>query len=176
MILIRKLLAGERYLHRENVHELFFAAFIIIILNDVDNSVPYDIGDIHTDTFTHQGVTTFLIDDGTLYVHHNIIFNQSFTNTEVILFHLLLCTFDALGNHRVLNHFAFLEAQTVHNTGNTLRGKQTHQLIFQRNIEHRTTWVTLTTGTTTQLAVHTAAFMTLSTDDGKTTSILYILG
>ena len=39
-------------------------------------------------------MAAFRIDNRTLLVHHVVIFQQAFTDTEVVFFYLLLCTFD----------------------------------------------------------------------------------
>ena len=104
---------------------------IVVVVDDVDGAVPDDVGDIHTDTLTHQGVATLLVDHGTLLVHHIIVLDQTLTDTEVVLLNLLLGTLNTLGNHRTLNHLTILETKLVHHIGNTLRGKQTHQLILE---------------------------------------------
>ena len=44
-------------------------------------------------------MTTLLIDYGTLFVHHIIIFDKTLTDTEVVLLNLLLCSLDTLGDH-----------------------------------------------------------------------------
>ena len=47
--------------------------------------------------------------------------------------------------------------------------EQTHQIIFQRNIETGFTRISLSTGTSTQLIINTTGFMTLGTNDFQTT-------
>ena len=113
------------------MQELLLASLIIIVLDDVDHTVPNDIGDIHTNTLSHQGMTALLIDNSTLLVHHIIILNQALTDSKVVFLNLLLGTLNTLGDHRTLNHLAILETKLVHHIGNTLRGKQTHQLILE---------------------------------------------
>ena len=54
-------------------------------------------------------------------------------------------------------------------------GEDAHQRIFQRQVEARGTWVTLTTGTTTQLVVDTAGLVTLGTNNAQTTSLFDLL-
>src|SRR5574344_2191753 len=71
----------------------------------------------------------------------------------------------------MFNHLAIFEAHTVHHSCDTLRREQTHQIIFERNEEYRRTRISLTTGTTTQLAVDTTGFVTLRTDDSQTTGL-----
>ena len=137
------------------------------------HAVPDGVGDIHSDAFSHQGVATLAVNHGTLFVHHIIIFQQTLTDTEVVFLHLLLRTLDVFGDDGAFDTFTLLETKTVHHPGYALAGKQTHQFVFKTHIEHRTTRVALTTGTTTQLPVHTAALMTLSTDDGQTACCLH---
>ena len=95
VITFDKLLISERTFHREHLYELFLASLVVVVLDDVYHAVPDDIRNIHSDTFTHKSVTTFLIYYGTLFVHHVVVLEQAFTNTEVVLFDLLLCTFYA---------------------------------------------------------------------------------
>ena len=101
-------------------------------------------------------MTTFGVDEVTLLVHDIIVFDESFTDTEVVLLYFLLRTFDRGRDHRVLDHLAFLEAHTVHDRSDTLGAEHTHQVVLEGNVEDRRTRVTLTTGTSTELSVHTA--------------------
>ena len=91
---------------------------------------------------------TLCINEVTLLIHHIIIFDESLTDTEVILLHFLLRTLDTVGDHAVLNHLAFLEAHSVHHTCDTLATEHTHQVIFQTHVEYGATRISLTTGTT----------------------------
>ena len=121
-------------------------------------------------------MVAFRVDDITLLVHHVIILNEAFTNTEVILLHFLLRTLDRRRNHIMLNHLALLEAHLIHESSQTIRAEHTHQVIFHADIEHTATWVTLTTRTTTQLTVHTATLVAFGTDDSQTACILHLFG
>ena len=94
-LLVGELLFGEGHLHSEEMQEFLLAAFVVVALNNRRHTVPDGVGDIHADTLTHQGVTTLLVDNRTLFVHHVIIFQQTLTDTEVVLLYLLLCALDA---------------------------------------------------------------------------------
>ena len=52
-------------------------------------------------------------------------------DTEVVLLYLLLCTLNALRDHRSLDTLTLLEAETVHDLGDTLRTELTHQIILE---------------------------------------------
>ena len=67
-----------------------------------------------------------LVDDRTLLVHHIIILQQALTDTEVVLFFLLLGALDAVVYHLGLDHLAILEAKLVHDAGNAIVGEETH--------------------------------------------------
>jgi len=71
------------------------------------------------------------VDCGTLLVHHVIVFEQTLTDTEVVFLHLLLCSFDALGDEWAFDTLAFLKSEAVHYLSNTLRSEETHQFVFQ---------------------------------------------
>ena len=76
--------------------------------------------------------------------------------------------FDRPRHHTGLDHFSLFEAHTVHQLGDTLRAEQAHQVILERYEEERGARVALTPGTAAQLAVHTARFVALGTDDRQT--------
>lgn len=98
----------------------------------------------------------FFVDDLALGVHHVVVFEQSFTDTEVVFFDLALGPFDGLGNHRVFNHLALFKSETVHYLGDAFRAEQSHEVVFERYVEYRRTRVALSSGTTTQLTVDAA--------------------
>ena len=75
----------------------------------------------------------------------------------------------------MLNHIAFLVAHAVHQSSNALRLEQAHEVVFQRHIKLRSTWITLTSGTTPQLAVYPARFVAFGTDDGQTTRSFHLV-
>ena len=168
-----ELFLSEWTFHCKNLQELFLAAFIVIVLNDIYTTVPNNVRDIHTDTLTHQSMTTLFIDNRTLFIHYVIIFQQTLTDTEVVFFNLLLSTLNTIWNHWTLNTLTIFKAESIHYLSNTLGSEETHQLIFKWYIEYWWTRVTLTTSTTTKLTVYTTALMTLCTNDSQTTSILH---
>ena len=132
-----KLLGSEWNLHGRDLEEVLLGALVVVVVDDIEHAVPDDVGDVHTDTLAHQGVAALLVDHGTLLVHHVVVLREVLTDTEVVLLHLALCTLDALADHWTLDTLAVLEAQAVHHLGNTLRGEETHQFVFQRYIEDR---------------------------------------
>ena len=135
VVLVDELFAGEGTLHGEYLDELLLAAFIIVLLDDVDHAVPDGVRDVHADALTHQGVTAFRVDHGALLVHDVVVLQQAFTNAEVVFLDLLLGTLYLLGNHRTLQHLALLETELVHDGSDTLRTEQAHQLVLQRDEE-----------------------------------------
>ena len=71
-------------------------------------------------------MVALLVDDRTLLVHHIIILQQALTDTEVVLFFLLLGALDAVVYHLGLDHLAVLETKLVHDAGNAIVGEETH--------------------------------------------------
>ena len=135
LLLVAEFVFVERYLHGQCLQDVHLAVLVVGSLYGVDATVPYHIHDIHTDALTHQCVAALGVDYGTLLVHHVVVFQQTFTDTEVVFLHLLLCPFDGLGYHAVLNHLTLLEAQLVHDAGNAVGREESHQVIFQRDEE-----------------------------------------
>ena len=58
----------------------------------MEYTVPYHVRDIHTDTLSHECVTTTFVDDLTLLVHYVIVLKETLTDTEVVFLNFLLCT------------------------------------------------------------------------------------
>ena len=81
-------------------------------------------------------MAAFLVDDGTLFVHDVVIFEQALTDAEVVFFHFLLRPLDARINHRRFDHLALFEAQLVHDVGDAFRGEQAHEVVFERDEEN----------------------------------------
>ena len=93
---VDKLFLCERHFHSEDMNEFLFASLVVIIFDNVHHTVPERVRDIHSYAFSHEGMASFAIYDGTLFVHHVVIFEQSFTHSEVVFLHLALCSFYAL--------------------------------------------------------------------------------
>ena len=121
-------------------------------------------------------MTALFVDHGALLVHHVVVFEQVLTRTEVVFFDLLLCAFDALADHAGLDHLAVLETEFIHDTSNAFGGEKTHEFVFERNVEDGASDVTLTTCTTTKLAIDTTAVVTLRADDGQTAGSTHFVG
>ena len=173
-----ELVLVEGHLHGKGLEHLFFQSEVVVRLTgigeDAFGGVVNHVGDVHADAFAHQCVVALGVDEVTLLVHHVVVFNQAFADTEVVLLHFLLCAFDGVGNHRVLNHLAFLESHPVHDGGYTFGAEHTHQVVLQADIEDGATGVTLTSGTSAQLSVHTAALVAFRTDDSQTARLFHL--
>ena len=105
------------------------------------------------------------IDDGTLLVHDVVVVEQRLADFKVMAFHALLGVFDGPGNHVVLDGLAFLHPQLLHQPGKAVRTEETHQVVFEREVEARGAGVALTPGTAAQLVVDAAAFVAFGAED-----------
>ena len=166
-------LRREWIFHGEDGEEHLLASLKVVVLHDIDHAVPDHIGDIHADTLSHERMTATFVNHLTLLIHDVIVFEEALTDSEVVLLHLLLSALDGLVDHRMFNHLTLLESESVHDVGDTVGSEETHELVLQRHIEDGRAWVTLTSCTSTKLAVHTAALMPLRTDDGQTSRRLH---
>ena len=120
----------------EQLHLEAFVVFrILVFVDELLTEVVHHVVEVDGETLAEQGVTALLVDDFTLGVHHVVVFEQVLTHAEVVLFDLLLCLLNLLGDHRVLDDFAFLQAHTVHDASDTLGAEHTHQIVFQRDVE-----------------------------------------
>ena len=111
--------------------ELFVIFIPFKLSHNKRTTIEECIVQIKRQTLTKQGIPTTGINNFTLRIHHIIIFQQSFTDTEIIFFYFFLGTFDRFSNHAMLNHIAFFMSQFIHPSTQTITTKQTHQIIFQ---------------------------------------------
>ena len=102
-----------------------------------------------------QNTQTLCINDLTLLIHDLVIFQQVLSDTKVVILDLFLCTFDGVGKHLMFDLLAFFHAKRIEDTHQTFRTEQTHQVIFQRNIEAGFTRISLSTGPASQLVIDT---------------------
>ena len=136
LALVYKLLAAERTFHGKHFHEFILASLIVVFLYDAYNAVPNDVRDVHADALAHECMLALFVYNGTLLVHHVVVFEQALTYAEVVFLNLFLCMLDAARNHRALDTVALLKPELVHHACNALACKKTHKLVFKRNIEH----------------------------------------
>ena len=125
--------------------------------------------DAVTQVFPIQHAFSFAVNDFSLFIHDLVIFQQLFTDGKVVAFHFFLGTFDGLCQHTCFDGFIFCHTHGIHDLHCFFGAEQTHQIIFQRDVETGFTGVTLTTGTTAQLVIDTSGFVTFCTDDLQTT-------
>ena len=132
LFLVAELFFCERNLHCERLEQVQLTFFVVcIVLDSGGTTVPNHINDIHSDTFTHQRMAAFGINNRTLLIHYIVILQQTFTDTEVVFFYLFLCTLDGVGDHLVLDHFTFLESQFIHHAGDTVGREEAHQVVLE---------------------------------------------
>ena len=72
----------------------------------------------------------------TLLVHHVVIFEKAFADAEVVFLNSLLGVLDGAVDHLRLDHLAFLNSEFVEHLHDLVGNEETHQLIFEREIEH----------------------------------------
>ena len=142
----------ERRFDSENLHYLVTETFVIIVrvisIHRICKSIVDSIYRFHADSFAEEGMVATEVNYFTLHIHHVVVFEQAFTDSEVVLFYLLLGALNRFRNHRVLNHLTLLETEAVHHFGNSFRAEETHKVVFEGDVEYGRTRVSLTSGTT----------------------------
>ena len=84
----------------------------------------------------------------------------------------MLSALNKLGNNLCLDWHIVRKLIALHHCRNAIHAvsaEATHQIIFKREVELGLTWVSLTTRTTTELVIDTAALVTLGTNNAQTT-------
>ncbi len=154
------------------LHGFNFAIAIILVdklmgkfINQIDN--------VFLDSFADQSAASPCVDHLALLVHHVVVFKQSLANPEVILLDFLLRPFDRSRDERMRDHFAFFQSQPFHDACNAVAAKQAHQIVFQREEEHRRSRITLTTCASAQLPVNAPGFMALRANNVQPSRITH---
>ncbi len=117
--------------------------------------VSHHAADIIPKVFSHQDPLPLGVDDLSLFVHDIVVFQDIFSDGEVLAFHPLLSIFNGAGQHAGLNGLIFSDSQTAYDGLDPFSAKEAHQFIFQRQVELGGTRVSLTSGTASQLIINT---------------------
>ena len=101
------------------------------LVNDIVSDPP----DVLRDVLCFHQLTALLINMFPLIVGDIVELEQLLAHIEIASFDLPLRILDGFGDPRVLDGLAFLHAEFLHQAGDTLGSEDSHQAIFQRQIE-----------------------------------------
>ena len=116
-----------------------------------------------------QDTAALFIDQFSLLIVNLVIFQQVLTNSKVVGLDLLLCLLNSIGKHLVFDLFILSHTKRCEYFHQTFGTKETHQVIFQRNVKLGFTRISLSSSTASELVVNTAGFVTLCTNDLQST-------
>ncbi len=108
---------------------------ILVVVHNAGRHILKHGLDVELQAFAKKGVLAPFVNDFALGVHHVIVFKQALANTKIVFLHLALGAFDGFCDHRMLDHFTFLESQPVHHFRNPVGAEKTHQVVFERNVK-----------------------------------------
>ena len=146
---------------------------VIMVGRNGATKVAEHIVQVHAHPVPEEGIPAAAVDHLALGIHDVIVFQEALTHGEVVFLHLFLGLGDRFGDHPVLDNLALFQAQAVHDLGDPLGTEETHQFVFQGDIELGRPGVTLTTGTTAQLTVNPPGFVSFRTQDGQTAGFFH---
>ena len=126
------------------------------------------------DVFALEHGLTLGVDDGALLVHHVVVLQHVLANLIVTGFDGLLRGAHALGDGLGLDRLAFFHA-LGHDLGHQLGVEQTHQIVFQRQIEAGLARIALTAGTTAQLVVDSTGLVAFGAEHIQAAQLLDFL-
>ena len=126
-----------------------------------------DIGQV----FRVHHLDTLLEDDLALVVHHVVELQKVLADVEIARFDLLLGFFQGLVDPRMDDRLVFFQPQLCQHAIHALGTENAHQIILQRQEEFGITRIALTARATAQLIVNAAAFVTLGSQNVKTTRL-----
>ena len=127
------------------------------------------------DVLLAEQVVALLVNNLALVVGHVVVFQQLLADIEVATLDLALRLFDGIGHHAVLYRLALFHAQGLHKTLHPIGGEDTHQVVFQRQVETRQARIALPARSAAQLVVDTPGLMPLGAQDMQATGVQYLL-
>lgn len=115
------------------------------------------------------------VDDETVLIHDIIVFKDMFSHVEMTSFHLFLNSSDSFGQCLTLDEwFVFRQAREkwrIEHREELVASEYSHDIITRRYEKLAHTWITLTTGTTTELVVDATCFVFFRTEDSETSEL-----
>ena len=109
--------------------------------------------------FICQNVVSLLVYEFTLLVENVIVVNQILTDLKVAFLDLLLSLFNALCEPWMINWFAWLHTDSSHEVLHSITAEKTHEVIVHRDKEFRSSRVTLSSTSASELVVDTSRFV-----------------
>ena len=85
--------------------------------------------------FALENLAAHRVDVLALLVHHVVVFEEMLADREVLRFDLLLGALDGARDHAVLDRHALFHAELLHQAGNAIGPEDSHQVVFEREIE-----------------------------------------
>ena len=122
-----------------------------------------------------QYAVALAVDDLALLVHDVVELQDVFTDAEVAALDLALGALDGVGEDLVLDRGVLVDLEGLHQVVDAVAAEQSHQVVFQRQVEAGAARVALTAGTAAQLVVDTSGFVALGADDEQTAGLLDLL-
>ena len=118
-----------------------------------------------------QHFLTFGVNQVALIGHHVVIFEDVFTDLEVLRLRLVLRGLDAPGNHLGFQRQILGVKRRIHKPGYERRHVLHHQRVIHSQVETRFPGVTLTSRTPAQLVINTASIVTFGAEDVESAQV-----
>ena len=142
----------------------------------LDDDVVQDVVDLLAVVLGTNHVAAEAVNHLALAVHHVVILERAFANRVVVLFDATLGRLDRAVEPAMLQLLPLFESEALHDTGDTVRPEQAHQVILERDVEARRSRIALARAAPAQLAVDPARFVPLGGNHMQSTGILNHLG
>ena len=128
---------------------------------------------VFAQVFLDENAVTLVVDLRALFIQHIIIFKQMLADIKVRAFHTGLRTFDDIADKAHFQRKRVIHLEAFHQSADLVAAEHAHQVILQGEIKTRRARVTLTGGTTAQLVINTARFVTFRADDMQAAQFLH---
>ncbi len=131
------------------------------------------------ESLSFHEVLSFFEDGVSLVIDDVVEFEELSSNIEVSCFDFLLSFFDGFIDPGVDDGFTFFQADLFEESVNFFGSEYPHEVIFEADEEARSSWVALSSCTSSELVIDSSAFVTFGSDDEESAGIddgLFFLG
>ena len=115
-------------------------------LEQIGNQIFGQVKQILLVTAFTQELVSKTVDGFPLLVHDIVIFQQMFSNGEIVPLYLFLGCLDAPADQSRLNGNSLVHSESLHDVGNFFAGKDSHQVIFERKVKAGSPRISLAAG------------------------------
>ena len=128
--------------------------------------------DVLAQVLPAEDLAPLAVDDLALLIHDVVVFEDVLADVKIARFDFFLRVLHRARDDGVLDRLILLHAELIHDARDAVGGKETHEVVFEREEKFRRAGVALTPGTPAELVVDAPRLVPLRADDEESAKFL----